>query len=217
MAAEVGPELAQGHSADVPVILIPEVRDYQRINSELAARLDEGYCHIRLAGADGHRLLVAQLAGSWKALIEIEGRIGPEIASGLDAPGLTVICRGSTADGAGSGLKQGHLVILGDTGNVVGYAQNGGFIVVVGNAGHRAGLNQAGGTLVLLGKAGRLVGERQLGGSVHARPEKLGPHFGYARRGGEIVSLSDRTSGETRDRLKAIWEDITQWVSYPSQ
>ena len=215
MGAEVGPEPAQGLSADVPVILIPEVRDYQRINSELVARLDEGHRHIRLAGADGHRLLVARLVGSWTAVIEIEGRVGPELAIGLDALGLTVICRGSTADGAGSGLKQGRLVILGDTGNAVGYAQSGGAIVVMGDAGHRAGLNQSGGTLVLLGKAGRLVGERQSGGSVHASPEKLGPYAGHARRGGDLISLSDRTPGESRDRFNALWEELRPWVPYP--
>ncbi len=216
MAAEIGPEPAQGLSADVPVILIPEVRDYQRINSELVARLDEGHRLIRLAGADGHRLLVSRLVGNWNAVIEIGGRVGPEIAFGLDAPGLTVVCRGSTADGAGSGLKNGRLVILGDTGNAVGHAQCGGEIVVVKDAGHRAGLNQAGGTLVLLGNAGRLVGERQSGGSIHAWLEKLGPHAGHAHRGGELISLSDRTPGKHQDRLNALWVALRPWVPDPT-
>ncbi len=180
----------------IPIIVIPEVRDYQRINSELIVRLDEGHPVVRLTGADGHRLLVSGIAGPWNATVEVEGRVGPEIGFALNAPGLVVVCRGDAADGAGSGLKAGLLAIQGSAGNAVGYAQKGGIVVVTENSGHRAGLNHAGGLLVLFGKAGRRFGERQSGGTIVANLDQLGPHAGHARRGGRSVSLVDETTGE---------------------
>src|SRR5262245_43921878 len=86
------------------VLSIPEIRDYERINSELVQRLDSGHQRVRLKGAEGQRFLVARLVGGWTAVVEIEGRVGPELAAELNAPGLTVVCRGSAADGAGRAL-----------------------------------------------------------------------------------------------------------------
>ena len=199
MAADAGsPD--EGRSAFVPVIVIPEVRDYQRINSELIVRLDEGHPLIRLTGAGGHRLLASRISGRWNAVVEIEGDVGPEIALGLNAPGLTVICRGDAADGAGSGLIAGLLVIQGSAGNAVGYAQRGGTIVVMRDSGHRAGLNRAGGTLALLGAAGRLVGERQSGGAILVDLDKLGPYPGHANRGGRLIPLGSATGTVAPER-----------------
>jgi glutamate synthase domain-containing protein 3 len=181
----------------LPALSIPEIRDYQRINAELVVRLDAGHRRVRLVGAEGQRLLVSGLSGGWDAVVEIEGYAGPELAAGLDAPRLTIVCRGPAADGAGSGLRAGNLVIEGDTGAAAGYAQRGGWIVVAGNAGPRAGLNQAGGVLVLLGVVGQLAGERQSGGLLFAATDLLGPHAGRGRRGGRFVAFSPSTEFDT--------------------
>ena len=36
-------------------------------------------------------------------VIEVDGDAGPELAAEMDAPGVTVVCRGSTADGGAAG------------------------------------------------------------------------------------------------------------------
>ena len=56
----------------VPVVAIPEIRDFERINAELVRYLDTGHGKVRLAGAEGQRLLVAGLAGGWNAVVEVE-------------------------------------------------------------------------------------------------------------------------------------------------
>jgi glutamate synthase domain-containing protein 3 len=174
------------------VVSVPDIRDYHLVNAEVVRRLDAGQRCIRLVGAEGQRLLVAALTGSWDAVVEVEGQVGPELAAGLDAPGLTVVCRGPAADGAARGLRSGLVVLRDDVGVAVGYAQVGGAIVVAGAAGPRAGLNQAGGDLVLLGSVGALAGERQAGGRVFAVAGRLGPHAGRGRRGGRFLTLASR-------------------------
>src|SRR3954447_22391544 len=114
-----------GGVPEPPSLAIPEIRDYQRINSELAVLLDQGHERVRLLGAEGQRLLVSGLSGPWKAVVEVEGRTGPELCAGLDAPGLSVVARGPTADGAGRGLRGGTLVILGSAEDAAGYGQSG--------------------------------------------------------------------------------------------
>jgi len=179
-----------------PVLNIPEIRDYQRINAELRALLDAGHRRVRLEGAEGQRLLVSGLAGPWEALIEVEGRTGPEFAADLAAPGLRVVARGPPADGAGRGLRAGRVLILGGAGDAPGAGQSGGLLVIAGPAGHRAGLGQSGGTLALLGTVGRLAADRQSGGRVFARRGQLGPHPGRGRRGGTLIELpADGTLG----------------------
>jgi glutamate synthase domain-containing protein 3 len=173
------------------VLTVPEIRDYQRINAELAQRLDAGHARVRLAGVEGQRLLVSGLKGAWGAVVEVEGTAGPELAAGLDAPGLTVVCRGPAADGAASCLRAGRVVVLGPVGAAVGYAQKGGAVVVAGDAGPRAGLNQSGGVLVLLGSAGLLAGERQSGGYLFVRDDRVGPHAGHGSHGGRLVRVAD--------------------------
>lgn len=167
--------------AEIPVAL---VRDYQRINRELIVALDAGQRRLRLTGAEGQRLLVSGLAGPWEAVIEVDGDAGPELAADLDAPGLTVLCSGKAADGAGRGLKAGRLAIRLDAGDAVGAAMSGGSIVVAGRTGHRAGLGQRGGTLVLLGAVGRLAADRRRGGFVLADPARLEPPAGRPRGDG---------------------------------
>lgn len=202
-----GSEAGPGAGA-APVLAVPEIRDYQRINGELAVLLDAGHPVVRLAGVEGQRLLASGLRGAWSAVVEIEGDAGPELASGLDAPRLTVVCRGRAADGAGSGLRDGRLVVIGSAGPAVGYAQRGGTVVVVGDAGPRAGLNQTGGVLLLLGSVGPLAGERQSGGTLAARAGRVGPHLGHGRRGGRFVEIQPAD----RDRLEAVLGDVSRWV-----
>lgn len=209
--------------ADTPdsVLSVPDIRDYDRINAELVQRLDEGCRYVRLAGAERQRLLVARLKGTWTALVEVEGSAGPELAAELDAPGLTILCRGDAADGAGSRLRAGQVVILGDAGVAVGYAQEGGVIAVARSTGPRAGLNQQGGDLILLGAVGPLAAERQSGGRLIAFDEQLGPHAERGRRGGKVVRLAregDPLSTVNADDaaiLRAIAQGLRPWLALP--
>jgi len=161
----VSNELAAGESEPPgSPISVPELRDYHQINAEVVRRLQRGERRVILEGPAGHRLLLAGLAGPWEAVIEVAGDAGPELAAGLDAPGVVVVCRGASADGAGSGLRAGSVLRLGPSATAVGYGQSGGLIVASGPVGPRAGLGQAGGELVLLGGAGPLAGDRRKGG-----------------------------------------------------
>ena len=175
--------------AEAPSLSIPDIRDYQRINAELIGHLNAGHRLVRLVGAEGQRLLVSGLSGSWDAVIEVEGFAGPELSAGMDAPGLSVVCRGPVADGAGSGLRNGRIMVLGDAGPAVGYAQRGGTIIVSGKTGPRAGLNQSGGVIVLLGEVGPLAGERQSGGHFFAFADRLGPHPSRGQYGGRFIPI----------------------------
>jgi glutamate synthase domain-containing protein 3 len=199
----------------VCVLTVPEIRDYQRINSELVRRLDAGSAHVRLAGVEGQRLLVSGLAGPWLATVEVEGDAGPELAAWLDAPGLTVVCRGRAADGAGLGLKAGRLIVLGDVGPACGYVMIGGSIVVAGDADPRAGLDQHGGSVVILGSVGRLAAERQTGGFFAARAEAIGPHAGIGRSGGRFVAWSPGATLDPADAeaLRQAAAGAEPWLS----
>jgi glutamate synthase domain-containing protein 3 len=172
------------------VLPIPEIRDYQRINAEVAARLDAGQSRICLSGAEGQRLLLEGLQGPWSALLELEGRAGPELAAGLDAPGLTIVAHGPAADGAARGLRAGRVILLEAAGDALGYVQEGGTVLAAAGAGHRVGLGQRGGVLVVLGPLGRLAGERQSGGRLFVGRDDLGPHAGHGRRGGAMIRLT---------------------------
>jgi glutamate synthase domain-containing protein 3 len=186
----VPPWPSDGSTPDDPpdaILAVPEIRDYQLINKELLQLLAGGSRRILLSGVDGQRLLVSSLRGPWKATIDVVGDAGPELAAELDAPSLTILCRGSAADGAARGLKSGRVVIEGDAGDGLGYALRGGLVLVRGSTGHRAGLLQAGGTIVLAGKVGRLANERQTGGSFHAWRDSIGPNASFGRQGGQVV------------------------------
>jgi glutamate synthase domain-containing protein 3 len=168
----------------------------------------------------GQRLLVSRLAGPWNAVIELGGDAGPELAAELDAPALTVVCRGSVADGAASGLSQGRVLVLGEAGPVFGYRQSGGLALVVGRAGARAGLGQRGGDLVLLGGTGPQAGERQSGGRLFLREDGPGSPAGRGRRGGRFIWLGvtalrdDGTSSEVEAdcaALRAAREALRPW------
>jgi glutamate synthase domain-containing protein 3 len=211
------------HPSDKPadvVLAVPEIRDYHVINSEIVRHLDAGWPRIRLSGVRGQRLLAAGLSGPWSALIEVEGDAGPELAAGLEAPGLTVICRGAAADGAASRLGAGRLLVLGDVGMAFGYAQRGGLAVAAGDAAGRAGLCQCGGDLVLLAGAGPIAGERQQGGRLYARADRIGPHAGRGSRGGRFVRLSGDEATERgpsdsegdRAELLARLEPLRPWL-----
>lgn len=180
---------ADTHAAGSPIV-VPELRDYHQINAQLVRRLNLGQSYIRLESVAGQRLLANRLSGPWQAVIEIDGHAGPELAAELDAPGLLVICRGNAADGAGSGLVAGRLLILGNSGVALGYFQKGGLIVARGDAAPRAGLNQSGGDLILLGRFGALTGERQSGGRLFLPAEHTAPHLSYSACGGRVVRFS---------------------------
>jgi glutamate synthase domain-containing protein 3 len=171
------------------VLSIPEVRDYQRINAEVAQRLDQGQRHVRLRGAEGQRLLLAGLEGPWQALVEIAGNAGPELAAALNAPALTLVLHGPAADGAARGLRAGRLIVLGPAGDALGIGQEGGVVLAAAGAGHRAGLGQRGGLIVVLGPLGRLACERQAGGILFAG-DGLGPYAGHGRRGGALIRFN---------------------------
>ncbi|MBX6313732.1 MAG: glutamate synthase [Isosphaeraceae bacterium] len=202
----------------VPILTVPEIRDYQRINAQLVALLEAGHRHIRLVGVEGQRLLVFGLKGSWSATIEVEGRAGPELAAELEAPSLVVVARGPAADGAGRHLRAGTLLILGDADAAVAYGQAGGLVVVIGSAGPRAGLELAGGTLVLAGAVGRLAGERQSGGQIFAFADRLGPHAGHGRRGGRLILLPPGQVGsrgitpEEAATLRSALAAVAPWL-----
>ncbi len=185
---------------DVPVLSIPDIRDYQRINAELIQHLDAGHRVVRLVGAEGQRLLVSGLKGAWEAVVEIEGRAGPELAAGLNAPGLRVLCHGPAADGAGSGLIAGELQIESDAGPALGYAQKGGTILVRGSCGPRAGLNQSGGLLIVLGTVGPLAGERQSGGLFYARTRLPCLHASRGQTGGRFLAVDGQSPIGPKDR-----------------
>jgi glutamate synthase domain-containing protein 3 len=174
------------------VLSVPEIRHYDTINAELVQLLDMGKRWIRLDGAAGQRLLASRLSGTWHAVIEIVGNAGPEFAAQNDAPGLTVLCRGSVRDGAASQLRAGCVIVQGDAGPAFGYHLIDGTALVFGAAGARAGLGQQGGSLFLLGGSGPLSGERQSGGRVFLGDGQVGPHLGLGRRGGRLIALSDR-------------------------
>ena len=196
----------------VPVLAVPEIRDYQRINAELVAQLDAGHRLVRLAGVERQRLLVAGLKGSWDAVIEVEGDAGPELAAGLNAPGLTVVCLGRADDGAASGLLAGRVIILGAVGPAFGYALKGGVAVAAGDAGPRAGLKQSGGVLILLGTTDRLAGERQSGGVLVVRSGQFGPYAGHGRIGGRFLPITRGVPLEPTD--SRLLRDATgPWIT----
>lgn len=210
--------------ADPPaaVVPIPEVREYPRINAEVVRHLDAGHARVVLAGAGGHRLLLHGLTGPWRAVVEVEGHAGPELAADLNAPGLTVVCRGPVGDGAARDLRGGRVVILGDAGEALAYSQRGGAVLVAGSTGHRAGLGQAGGSLVLLGAVGRLAGERQRGGQLWAVDGRVGPHAGRGQCGGRLVLIlpeGDGTSGMApgdAEAFSTLMRTFAPWLG-PSQ
>lgn len=184
---------AVNKDAATSTIVVPDVRDYSRINAELTTLLDAGHRRIRLVGVDGQRLLAFGLRGGWSATLVIEGNAGPELAAELNAPNLVVACFGNAKDGAGRGLRAGQLWVAGDTDVGVGYTQSGGLILVKGSAGPRAGLKQAGGTLMVGQSVGRLAGERQSGGVFLAPGGSVGPFCGYGRTGGRFVRSEEMT------------------------
>jgi glutamate synthase domain-containing protein 3 len=209
----LGPAVGDDSARDEPAasILVAELRDYHQVNAEISRLLNLGQRHIRLEAVAGQRLLAAGLAGPWRALIEVDGDSGPELAAGMKCPEITLVCRGAAADGAGEGLRAGTLIIMGTSGTAVAYVQEGGTIVACGDAGPRAGLGKKGGDLVLLGTVGSLAGERQSGGRLFYLTGQAGPHLGRAARGGQFIefdsSLADLgvPSSEQRSAIaKAI-------------
>ncbi len=197
-----------------PTVSVPEIRDYGRINPEIVRLLNEGHRQVRLTGVQGQRLLAAGLKGTWGAEIVLEGDAGPELAANLDAPGLSIICLGSAADGAGSGMKAGQLLVLGHAGDALGYEQAEGAIFAASSAGNRAGLRQSGGRIALGGSTGRLAADRQSGGILYYVPESPGPYLGHGRTGGRVVQFGEATIDEISN-LRKYSLPIRSWLSQP--
>ncbi len=196
------------------VLSVPELRDFRTINSELVGLLDQGCRAIRLNGANGQRLLVSGLSGSWTAAIEVTGDAGPELAAGLDAPNLTLVCRGSVGDGGASRLTAGRVLIMGGASPAFGYAQRGGLAMVAGTVGARAGLRQRGGDLILIGWAGPLCGECQSGGRLFTYAE-LGPHAGRGHRGGRFIRMDQagrHANDEDRATVASAFHAFSPWL-----
>lgn len=200
-------------------VSVAEIREYPRINAEVARLLNLGGSRVFLRGVGGQRLLLAGLRGDWSATVELDGFAGPELAAELDAPNLKVVCRGSAADGAGRGMKAGELFILGGAGDAIGLGQIGGLIAVAGPVGDRAGLRQRGGLLILLDDVGRLAGERMSGGLLLAIAGRIGPFAGLARVGGtlalpesqsadSIENLGDNLDPNDSRRLRAVVDEM---------
>ncbi|MFO0957224.1 MAG: glutamate synthase [Isosphaeraceae bacterium] len=173
-----------GQAAEIPV---NEVRDYRRINAEVVRLLDAGQPRIVLQRVERQRLLLEGLRGPWSAFIEVEGRAGPELAAGLDAPGLCIRAAGAD-DGAARGLRAGALRIDGEAGDGLAYELEGGIVIALGAAGHRAGLRMRGGVLVVAGAVGRLPGDRQRGGWIVAPGGAGSPGAGHGRVGGKWIT-----------------------------
>ncbi len=209
--------------ARVVVIQVNEIREYPRVNAEVARALDDGADCVRLADVEGQRLLLAGLRGAWRACIEVLGDAGPELAAEMDAPGVTVVAHGNVADGAGRGLIAGELLIFGDAGEAVGYDQRGGAIVVNGRAGHRAGLGQKGGDLMLWNGAGRLAGDRQAGGRLFVCPDLAGPHLRHAASGGRHVPIraqprdAAHLAVEDSAAVETLVDAIPTWLEWPKR
>ncbi len=195
-----------------PTLSIPEIRDYQKINSELVALLDQGHSLVRLEGAEGQRLLASGLTGSWSSTIEVIGRTGPEFGANLTAPNLVIVARGSTGDGVGSGLVDGRIMVIGDAADGAGYGQSGGMLMISGTTGHRAGLRQSGGTLALLGPVGRLAGDRQSGGRLFVSRNDLGPFPSRGQVGGRLIRIDSPTDSLDPIDLEA-WSEVVDFVS----
>ena len=200
---------------DDPYIPVHEVRDYQRINALVTQLLDRGHSRVRLIGVSSQRLLLSGLRGNWRAVIEVEGPAGPELASNLNAPSLIVVARGFVADGAASGLMAGRLVIQGDSGDALAYGQAGGAVLACGSVGHRAGLQMRDGLLFLGGPAGRLLGEWQRGGQIIARNPNIGRNVGHGRTGGRLL-LSHEFVGPDQDPfVSATLRELQPYLSHP--
>ena len=176
-------------SPETALILVPEIRDYERINLEIAARLQAGFRRILLQGVEGQRLLVSGLSGDWQGTVILRGRAGPDLGAGLNVPRLTVICEGDVADGVGHSLRGGLILVRGDAGTCAGYGQTGGQIVIEGNAGPRAGINQKGGLLAILGQAGDFAGERRRNGILALFGDRVGKLRDHAATGGRFLDL----------------------------
>ncbi|WP_337176997.1 glutamate synthase [Paludisphaera sp.] len=190
-----------GSGGPIPVA---ELRDYHLINAEVVRRLDRGDRLVRLEGPSGQRLLLAGLAGSWDAVIEVAGDAGPELAAGMDAPNVVVVCTGRSADGAGAGMRSGTLLLLDPSGSATGCRLAGGSLIAADAVGPRAGLGMSGGDLILLGPVGPMAGDRQSGGRLFLPAEPAIPHAGREAVGGRRFA-GDPGEGEA-DARQALAE-----------
>lgn len=178
--------------AEEAEILVPEIRDYHQINREVARLLSTGATRVRLMGVDGQRLLLSGLEGPWSATLEIVGTTGPDLAFGMNAPGVRAIVMGSAGAGAGYGLKAGTVLIVRDAAEGVGARMEGGTVIVAGTAGHRAGYRQSGGRLLVLGPAGRLAGDRRTGGTLLLDAARASTPFGRGAIGFRWLQSDDQ-------------------------
>lgn len=195
-----------------PEVPVHEIRDYQQVNALVAGLLDRGNTRVRLLGVSGQRLLLSGLRGGWRAVVEVDGPAGPELAAGLEAPGLIVVAHGGAAAGAAGGMRAGGLVIQGPSGDALAYRLAGGTVAAVGPVGHRAGLELRDGVLLLGGPTGRLAGERQRGGLIVALDPALGPHAGHARLGGLLIRPGESAEPDLAARIGRVLDDLSPFL-----
>ncbi len=179
--------------ASIAVVRVDEIRDYARINAEVARLLQSGVSRVRLARCGGQRLLLYGLRSNRGCRIEVEGDVGPEFAAELDAADVRVYVEGSVADGVARGMRNGAVLVAGNAGDVAGYAMAGGTLAIAGSAGHRTGLDMTGGLIAVHRGAGRLAGERRRGGTI------------------QIAGAVDAAA--IADRFPAEWIRETPWNS----
>lgn len=192
---------------------VAEIRDYAQINAYLAGALDRGAKVVRLSGVDGQRLLGFRLQGPWNAVIEVEGRAGPELAAEMDAPGLSVVALEGAADGAGRGLAAGRVVVLGPASDGLGYAMLGGSVLALSGAGARAGLRQNGGLIAIAGPVGPLAADRQSGGTFWALSGPVGGHPGRGRQAGRLIAPGfDEANASDTQMLKGAGSGLGPWL-----
>ena len=206
------PDPSPADLGEGPIISVPEVRDYREINARIVRQLERGARTVRLIGVSGQRLLASGIQGPWEGTIEVVGDSGPELAAGLNAPGLTIVALGASGHGTGVHLEAGRVVLFGDCGEAVGYAMTGGSIAASAHSGHRLGLRQAGGLIVAAGPTGRLAGDRQSGGVLYLLDPEPNPSLGRGRTGGRLVrdALGPEGGGsitrEDAERIRAAFE-----------
>lgn len=177
----------------VPVISVPDIRDFWLINRSVERLLDQGHSLIRLVGVERQRLLLSQLHGDWPGRIVVEGNPGPEFAAEFDCPNIVIDCHGSTSDGAARAMGAGCVLIRGRGGDALGLNLRGGIVMVLGDAGERLGLEMVDGVLGVAGSIGRLLGERQRGGRILIMQQATrGPFVRHGAVGGILEELPTR-------------------------
>ncbi len=164
---------------------------YRQLNAQIKKAIAAGAARVRLEHVLGHRYIGSGIRT--KAIIEITGTPGQDLAMFMDGP--QIIVHGNGQDGIGNTMTSGEIVIHGHGGDLAGHSLRGGSIYIKGGVGYRcaihmkqfvepvpamvvggivgdyAGEYMAGGVLIVLGlgrKDGQQLVGRYLGTGMHA-------------------------------------------------